>query len=266
MRRWLQSDVHICLVGVLVLATGIDSLFDLIVGFLADEGRFSPGFLLIGIGLGLLRGSNLQRSIFGGLLALALVGAVVLVVANSIYTAGYWVRGEGNGARFLWEGVLLLVGLCYCFIVLWDAKSDPWFSEKLSGKAPRYVIPVTVLLTLFLSGSDHYAHHQRKQAMAEVFRYDLKITAVDSETGDAIPGIAVGWSGGELGELDLPDFMRSSGGGAFESGGKEGMSLHGFARGWVIVTVSADGYETQFLSISEETPPEWEVRLEKISN
>jgi hypothetical protein len=57
----------------------------------------------------------------------------------------------------------------------WRRKSDPWFAKKLSGKAPPFVIPVTVVLTLFYSVATEDESHNRRQAMSEIFQYDLEV-------------------------------------------------------------------------------------------
>ena len=95
------------MVGVVVLAVGIGSLVGLVAGLIAGDGRFDPGILLIGTGIGLLRGSSLQRSIFGGILALALVVTTVVVIVNSVYKVGYWGSGLEEQPRFLWGWAVL---------------------------------------------------------------------------------------------------------------------------------------------------------------
>ena len=265
MFRWIKSDVHICIVGAFVLAVGIDSLISMVAGLILGNERFGPGFILIWVGLGLLRGSSLQRGLFGGVMALMIVGVTVMIIVNSFYEAGYWIRGEGQRAESFWMGWVLAAGVIYGFVVLWHAKSDPWFAEESSGTAPRFVIPVTVVLAVFFSGGFHYHEYLRKERLAEVFRYDLEVEVVDAATGEPVKGLVVGTSGGELGDLDLPKFItsRSSGGGVVD--GRVRRTFSGFARGALHLDFEAKGYESQSLDVTSETKEFLTIRLEPLA-
>lgn len=237
----------------------------MVAAWLFGEAYFEFGFLLIFIGLGLLRGSGLQRSLFGGLLALALVGVVVVLAIGLLCEGVYWFRGEGSGPRFAFEGVVVLIILLYSFMVLWHAKSDDWFAEKYSGKAPRYVIPVTVTLGVLFSLISSVEDLQQKRALEEVFPYNLEVRVLDAESGLLIEDPSFETSNGNIHELDLPDwFVGSSFTSRLDREGTRLWEVRGYARKTLTVTIKADGYRGQTIEYSGDAEGRVEVSLERL--
>ena len=174
-------------------------------GWLQERGQLNFGFLLIFIGLGLLRGSNLQRTLSGGLLALGLVGAVIVLVISIVSRPVS--ENPPSGLQIpVMIGFLLISS--YCFFVLRAARSDEWFAEKYGGKAPAYVIPVTVVLTLLASIGHELNNHQRREGFARIFHYDVGIRIIDANTGELVENVAITQSHENLTDGALPKAMQ----------------------------------------------------------
>lgn len=261
MHRWFSSQVHICLVGAFVLSLGIFSLVDCVAGWMRGDGGIHFGVLLIFIGLGLLRGSSLQRGLFGGLLALGLI-AIVLVLIVSMVKETFFLGGMG------WEGIGILTVILgiyvYGYFVLWDARNDPWFAEKYSGKAPAFVIPLTVALTLFYSIGIEWQSYERRLAFSKIYPYELDFRVTDAKSGKIINNVAGGRTGGEFGELDVPSWMSLKSFG-FPADGEVSMSINGYAKGTFTVSLAVEGYETKFIDVTRFTKSPVEVALEPVS-
>lgn len=257
MARLFKSQVHICLVGALVLSLGVSSavmnLFRLIVG----KAEFHFGFLLIFIGLGLLRGSALQRSIFGGLLALSLVGLAVLnfgSLAANLFSA------SGLGLIDSLMGVLFFLGGIYCFVVLWDAGNNSWFREKYGTKAPPFVIPVAVVLSLLLTLVFELANYRQEKAMSEFFRYNVEFVVRDRETGELIEQLRTGWRSHDFSDTEVPEWMTLSG----SSSGRPGETsagVSGYSRRAVKITLSKKGYADVSVEVDGETGSRLEIPM-----
>jgi hypothetical protein len=120
----------------------------------------------------------------------------------------------------------------------WRRKSDPWFAKKLSGKAPPFVIPVTVVLTLFYSVATEDESHNRRQAMSGDVR-DLSIRSrsgtTDAETGEVIQYLGIKHPDRNLDEIDLPEWIKGTRGG--------GGSLGRYSRGPFEFQGSAKGLD-----------------------
>lgn len=250
MKRWFSSPVHICLVGALVLSIGIFSVVDMAGSFLAGEENFDFGFLLILVGLGLLRGSTVQRGIAGALLALNLV---VLSIFSVFYLIkGLFFGGDFEGINFI-GATLVFAGIGYPFKVLFDARSDSWFSNEASGKAPPFVIPLTVVLTLFYSISGELRDYQQRKAMSEVFHFDLELKATDAGTGEVISLLGQRYGHRDFGNMALPDWMKGT--------RSSSHSFEGYAREPFELTVFAEGYDAQTIPVNRFTESVIEISL-----
>lgn len=248
--------MHICLVGALVLSAGIHSGVHLVSQLIQGKGFLDFGVLLIFIGLGLLRGSNLQRSLFGGLLVLALLASFIMMV-GSFFSGS--VSGQGSGVYLIISVLFFFLVLAYLFGVLWSARGDEWFAQKYSGKAPPYVIPVTVALSLFSSVGDEFEGYNRRVSLAKVFKYEVELRAVDANTGEAIRHGSISSGEKSLADLELPEAIQTS----FSSygGGEGGWFLEGFADEPFEVILSHDGYQSQSVKINRSTGRRVEVRM-----
>lgn len=248
--------MHICLVGALVLSAGVHSLVEMTSGWIQGNGTLDLGVLLVFIGLGLLRGSNLQRSLFGGLLALALVASFIIMVVS--FFSGS-ISGQGSGVYLIPSVVFFFLLLAYLFGVLWSARGDEWFAQKYSGKAPPYVIPVTVVISLFSSVGGEMEGYNRRVALAKVFRYEVELLAVDANTGEFIEYGSISSGRRSIVDLELPEPMQT--GGSSYRGGDVGWLLEGFADEPFEVNLSYDGYQSQSVKIDRSTGNRVEVRM-----
>jgi len=75
------------------------------------------------------------------------------------------------------------------------------------------LIPVTEVLTLFYSVATGDESHNRRQAMSEVFQYDLEVEATDAETGEVIQYLGIKQPDRNLDEMDLPEWIKGTRGG-----------------------------------------------------
>ena len=248
MNRWFKSQVHICLVGALVLSFGVSSLIGLLFAWMNGEGGLDLGFLLIFIGLGLLRGSVVQRSLFVGLLAL---GFVVLVIIFVVALA----QGAFSSATLDWEagvGFLMFCIYLYCFVVLWGARSDPWFAEKFSGKGPAFVIPVTVILTLLFSLSYEVKESTMESKMDEIYRYDFDVMVTDGRTGEFVGAVIVTHPPKNFERLKVPRFMETTRSSS-PSDERAAANIQGYARGDVEAFVNKEGYHEVSIKVNRDT-------------
>lgn len=251
MLRWLNAPIHICLVGVLVLSLGVSSavvdLWSLVMG----RGEFYFGFLLIFIGLGLLRGSWLQRNLFLGVMSLVLI-AVTAVALPGLLSFSHEGAGSQRIAFWIWAGVYL--SLVYCVLVLLASWNNKWFSEKFSQKAPPCVIPITVVLSLMFAVYHELEAHRREADLAKIYRYDFEVVAKDRETGEVIGMLTTSWYSDikELGEGGVPVRMLSSGGapGKFR---KSSARFWGYSHGPVWFRFEKEGYQIRHVEVNRNT-------------
>ena len=262
LNRWLAPHTSICVVGALTLAIGVAAALGVVVSVLLGAPHFDLSFVLIWIGLGLLRGSSLQRGLFGGLLAFVVLGLVLVFVVMS------WQEFSGGrgGPQSSWPFLIFLVGIFGSLIfILKSSKNDSWFSQKFSGKAPDFVISVTVVLTLVFSGLGHLKDYEREQAFAKVFRYDFDLIVRDAETGASIERVTLGHNGGDFGSLKVPDWMKRSSSGM---SGKDGVAweISGYSRQPVQVNVSKEGYQPASVEITRYTESPLEFDLQPVTS
>jgi len=263
MFRWFTSNIHICIVSSLVLAIGVYGTVVMIVSLLLGEPKFDFAFLLISIGLGLLRGSSLQRGLFGAILAFGVVGLVIISLIT--IWSGFSGGGNSNDPTGSWVGFFLVSGFfVYAFLVLGSAKNDSWFSQKYSGKAPPYIIPVTVVLAAFFGLSNSVAKYERDCALAQVFPYDLEVRVIDSKTGKNLRSVSLGRSDVDFEGLEVPNWMKGNSVSGPDHKGSAG-NISGFARRSFIVTIESEGYVGESIKVDRYTTSPLEVSLQPLA-
>ena len=222
------------------------------------KGGFSLNFILIFIGLGILRGSSAQRGLLGALMALGMIGAVIVLLAFLIGPA------VSEKQEFSLAKVLAVIGIgavyIYCFYVIGSAKNDPWFKEKSSDNTPEFVVSIAVVISIVFAFGQLISEFHRRSEYEKLFQYDLDIEVVDEKTGAPIERASIGHSGGEFSDLGLPDFLTSK---SSSSPGdpKVAMTIQGFARSGFRVTVDADGYEGVIVEVNKHTESPLRVKL-----
>lgn len=241
-----------------MLSIGIHASVEMIGNLVWGKAMFNLQFLFVFAGLGLLRGSSVHRGCFGGLLALGVVGAALYLVL-----AGATKVFSSDQVEWLDLGIAAFVflSLTYCFVVLWDARNDEWFAEKLSGKAPPYIIPVTVVLTLLYAISGELNTYRRDRLMDEIFHYDVEIVARDAATNEVLKYLGVRHPDHNLSDADVPNWMRASRSSSRQNGA---LVIEGYAHGVTQVGVLCDGYETVWVDLNRETGSEVEVLMKRV--
>lgn len=89
--------------------------------------------------------------------------------------------------------------------------------------------------------------------MSEIFRYDFQLKATDAETGEAISNLGFGCPVHDFGDLDVPGWMKGSGGG--------GNSLEGYSKGGFDFEVFAKGYDRKIIKVNRGTDSVIEISL-----
>jgi hypothetical protein len=169
------------------------------------------------------------------------------------------VSGQGSGVYLIISVLFFFLVLAYLFGVLWSARGDEWFAQKYSGKAPPYVIPVIVVLSLFSSVGDELEGYNRHVALDKVFKYEVELRTVDANTGEVIEHGSISSGKKSLADLELPEAIQTSL--SSYGGGEGGWFLEGFADEPFEVILSHDGYQSQSVKINRSTGRRVEVRM-----
>lgn len=248
---------EICIAGALAIAFGVNSVVQMIAGFLGDNFSLSIGFVGIPIGCGILIGRSSSRNwalLFSGISILQSVALVGILIYHHL--SGEKPLDYRDGIYGAVEFSLIAGSSIYVFVVLKRKDHRAWFDSAKQPTTPVKslawtVAIITALWTLSASALKWWA----QETLLCAFPVATEVTPYDAATGKGVPQVSIRMDPPAGSNRAIPSFPKITQGYTASRDGLH-ITLSGVATQPVRFKIVSQGYHDTHITITPDSERE----------
>ena len=252
----------ICIAGALALATGANSVAQMIAGLLGGIFTLDPGFVGIPIGHGILVGRASSRHwalLFAGAGVLVFAVAIARILLAPFEHEGYSPHPEDIHAIAGWS--VAAASCLYVFIVLMRKDHKAWFgiAREESGSARSFSWAVAIVAGTFLV-AQHTMEWRMKKTYSLLYDFRVRVVICDGLSGKDVGAISFesdasskASDGGSIPPKIRVDYVGKNDGTVLE--------FSGYATHPVSVTLRSPGYMDTHITLDRDSGDEVRVAM-----